>query len=207
MKTFLLLLAVAVWVIQPAPAGAAAPGTNAVVPPCCAKPEASAGFTDKSIYQTESQWTDDLGKSVKLGALAGRAQVVVMFFASCQMACPLLVNDAKRIEAALPKELAGKVGFTLVSFDVKRDTPKALAGYRRTRGLGKSWTLLCGQPEDIQELAALLGVRYKEEADGTFRHSNLITLLNAKGEIVHQQAGLNQEVEPLVKILQKLAAR
>jgi protein SCO1/2 len=128
-----------------------------------------------------------------------------MFFASCQFACPIIVNDMKRIEAALPARLQGTVGFTLVSFDSERDTPAALAEYRRTQDLsGKSWTLMQGRPDDVLELAALLGVKFKENAAGQFAHSNIITILNAQGEIVHQQVGLNQDIQETIRLLQKL---
>jgi protein SCO1 len=50
--------------------------------------------------------------------------------------------------------------------------------------------LLHGDEESVREIAALLGVKYKQEADGSFAHSNLVTILNSEGEIVHQRAGL-----------------
>ena len=34
-------------------------------------------------------------------------------------------------------------------------------------------------------------MKYKQESDGAFSHSNLFTVLNAEGEIVHQRLGLN----------------
>src|SRR6478736_5760343 len=166
------------------------------VPACCAKAEpAAAAFGDKSLYQTESKWTTDADKQIKLADLKGRPQVVVMFFASCQYACPILVHDLNRIEATIKPELRGKVGFTLVTFDTRRDTPEALAKFRATRNLSATnWTLLHGESDDVLELAALLGVKYKEEATGQFAHSNIITVLNADGEIVHQLVGLGQDV-------------
>lgn len=184
---------------------AANPFPRAVKSSCCAKAEAPAAFTDKSIYQADSAWMTDQRKHIKLGALAGRPQVVAMFFARCPFACPIIVNDMKRIEAALPAEVSDRIGFTLVSFDARRDTPSALAEYRRTRDLPvKSWTLLCGRADDVLELAALLGVRFKEDANGQFTHSNIITILNAQGEIVHQQIGLNQDIHETVRLLQQL---
>jgi protein SCO1 len=178
----------------------------AAQPSCCVKAEAPAAFTDKSIYQTESTWTTDSEKHIKLSALAGRLQVIAMFFANCQFACPIIVNDMKRIEAALPAQLRGSVGFTLVSFDSERDTPAALAEYRRTRDLPpKNWTLMQGRPDDVRELADLFGVKFKANATGQFAHSNIITILNAQGEIVHQQVGLNQDIQETIRLLQKLA--
>jgi protein SCO1/2 len=182
--------------------------TTPAVPSCCTKPEAPIAFTDKSIYQVDSTWTTDRNRPIKLGALAGRPQVLIMFFANCQYACPILVNDLNRIQAALPPDLRSRVGFTMVSFDTKRDTPAALAAYRRAHVLpADNWMLLHGEPDDVLELAALLGVKFKEDAHGQFAHSNVITILNAQGEIVHQQIGLNQEIRESVRLLQQLVPK
>jgi protein SCO1/2 len=165
-------------------------------------------LSDKSLYQTESKWTTDTGKQIKLHDLKGRPQVVVMFFARCQSACPILVHDLQRIEAALTQEQRARVGFTLVTIDPRRDTPEALRKYRATRALSaETWTLLHGEPDDTRELAALLGVKYKEGANGQFAHSNVITILNAQGEIVHQEIGLNQDIKETVRVLRQLAAK
>ena len=177
-------------------------------PACCAKPEAAAAVTDKSIYQTDANWTTDAQKQIKLRDLGGRPRVVVMFFANCQFACPILVLDLKHIEAALPPDARARVGFTLVSFDTRRDTPAMLAQYRRTHELAADrWTLLHGQAVDVLELAMLLGLKFKEDANGQFAHSNIITILNAQGEIVHQQIGLNQDIKESVRLLQQLTAK
>lgn len=131
-----------------------------------------------------------------------------MFFASCQYACPILVHDLQKIEAALKPEQRAGVRFTLVTIDPKRDTPAALANFRATRMLpAETWTLLHGESDDILELSALLGVKYKEEANGQFAHSNIITVLNADGEVVHQLVGLGQDVNVTVRELEKLFAR
>lgn len=113
-----------------------------------------------------------------------------MFFASCGYACPLLVTDMQAIRAQLPAAVRDRAAFVLVSFDVERDTPAALRLYREQRGLDDGWTLLHGDADAVRELAALLGVKYKQEADGMFSHSNLVTVLNPEGEIVHQRSGL-----------------
>jgi protein SCO1/2 len=182
--------------------------TNAPVCACCAA-KVDAGFrptyTDKSLYQVESKWTADGGQAIKLGDLAGKPQVVLMFFSKCVSACPILRNDLKRISAALTPEQRAQVGFTLVSFDTERDTPEVLAAYRQTWDLpAKNWTLLSGKPDDVLELALLLGVKYKKDAAGQFAHSNVVTVLDAKGEIVHQQTGLNEDISESVQTLVKL---
>ena len=120
-----------------------------------------------------------------------------MFFASCTYACPIIVHDMKRIEAALPEKMRAGTGFTLITIDPERDTTDVLHSYRSVHKLNTSrWTLLHGAPDDTLELAALLGVKFKRETSGQFAHSNLITVLNEQGEIIHQQVGLNQDIQP-----------
>ena len=176
-------------------------------PPCCREIEATAPLTDQSLYQLESKWTSDVGREVKLGVLRGRPQIVAMFFTSCQYACPIIVENMKAIEQALPEALRGKVDFLLVSFDVARDTPAALKTYRAKEQLALArWTLLRGKEDDVRELAALLGINYQRDAKGQFSHSNIITVLNAEGEVAFQQAGLNKDTKETVAAIEKLLA-
>lgn len=173
-------------------------------PSCCTQElTASTPLPDKSLYQINSSWTNDARVALQLISLRGRPQIVTMFFASCEFACPILVNDMQKIEAALPENERTNVGFVLVSFDTERDTPDVLASYRKNHNLNANWTLLRGAPDDVLELAALLGVKYKKDARGQFAHSNLITVLNAQGEIVFQQTGLNRNPSAAVAALQQ----
>jgi len=180
---------------------------------CCAinlppATQPAVALPGKSIYQIDSTWTTDAGQPFKLAALRGRSQIMAMFFTSCENACPITVSDMKRIEAALPEALRERVGFALVSFDPDRDTAAALHAYRLRRGLDQArWTLLRGEPADVAELAARLGMKYKNGARGQFAHSNIITVLNPDGEIVRQQIGLNQNINEIVTMVQQIAAR
>jgi protein SCO1/2 len=159
-----------------------------------------------SLYQADATFTTDDGRAFTLGELRGRPVVLAMFFASCGYACPLIVSDIQAIRARLPAELRDRAAFVLVSFDVARDTPAALATYRVQRNLDGQWRLLHGNDDSVRELAALLGVKYKQESDGAFSHSNLITVLNSKGEIVHQRTGLKGGLDETAALLGRLAS-
>jgi protein SCO1/2 len=172
---------------------------------CCVKETMPAGgVSDRSLFQLDSSWTSDQSTELKLATLGGRPLVLTMFFAKCEYACPVLVHDMKKVEAALPPDTRAKVRFVLVSFDSERDTPAALAEYRKIHELPANWTLLRGAPDDVLELAALLGVKFKKDARGQFAHSNILTVLNAGGEVAHQQIGLNQAPDETVKQLLQL---
>lgn len=184
-------------------------GASPGKPACCVSNAAPAApFTDKSLYQLDSTWINDAGQPLKLGSLRGEVRVVAMFFASCTYACPLIVHDLRRIQATLPAAARERTGFTLVTIDPERDTPAALHAYRAANHLpANTWTLLHGAADDTLELAALLGVKYKREATGQFSHSNLITVLNAEGEIIHQVVGLNQDIQEAVKSIVSATAK
>lgn len=178
-------------------------------PACCSTNSSlpASAPTDKSIYQVETTWTSDLNKPFKLAQLTGKPQIVAMFFASCKYACPIIVHDIRRIEAGLKEAGITNVGFVLVTIDVERDTVQRLHAYREQRGLDDNWLLLRGTSEDTLELGALLGVKYKKDARGQFAHSNVITVLNAAGEIVHQQVGLNVEPAETIAAVKSLAKK
>lgn len=168
---------------------------------------AADGFTSGSLYQLEATYTGDDSRPFTLGQLRGRPVVLAMFFASCTYACPMIVADMTRIRDGLPEHLRSQAALVLVSFDVKRDTPAVLARYRKDRQLDGQWTLLRGDDGPVRELAALLGVKFKQEADGQFAHSNLIAILNAEGEVVHQRAGLKGGLEDATVALARVTTR
>jgi len=180
----------------------------AMAAPACCKTNLPAGapLTDASIYQVESTWTSDFDKNVQLSQLRGKVQIVTMFFASCQFACPILVNDMKKIETGLTAAGVTNIGFVLVTIDPERDTTEALHAFRAQRRLDDRWLLLrSSEPQDTLELAALLGIKYKKEASGQYAHSNIISVLDSNGEIVHQQVGLNTDPAPLIAAVKKAA--
>ncbi|MES2695785.1 MAG: SCO family protein [Verrucomicrobiota bacterium] len=199
MKTATLLLAFALAAAPPAPSAAA-------LEPCCELLVAGKPPTARSLYQFDAIWTNDAGRPVRLAMLRDRPVVVAMFFAQCEYACPLLVADLQRLRQSLSTEVRAKTQFVLVSFDSARDTPAALRAYRERMSLDAGWTLLRGDSAAVQDLAMLLGVKFKQDARGQFAHSNLITVLNAEGEIAHQLAGLQGDVSNAAKAV-ALAAK
>ena len=164
----------------------------------------AATSSARSIYQLESVWTTATEQSLRLGHLQGKVQVLAMVYTTCEAACPIIVSLMQRIEAILPPELRPHVGFVLVTFDPERDTPGVLSAYSARMGLDPmSWMLLSGPPDDVLELATLLGIRYKRDQSGGFMHSNVITVLNKAGEIVHRHEGLQQDMASTLEAIRR----
>lgn len=167
------------------------PQASSAVAACVASPAPRTTFSPHSLYQAAGSFIDDRGVPSTLARFHGRPVVVALIFTHCGYACPLIVTDLVRLQARLSAAERREAAFVLISFDVARDTPDALARYRTQRGLDDTWTLLHGDSDSVLEIAALLGVKYQPEPAGGFAHSNLFTVLNRDGEIVHQRTGLS----------------
>jgi protein SCO1 len=141
-----------------------------------------------SIYDLTSAWTDQQGVDRPISSLRGRPRAVAMIYTHCTATCPLALGEMKRIAAATDSS----VGLVLVSLDPAHDTPATLAAYAREHGLDASrWTLFSGRDGDVRELAAALGIRYRALGPDAIAHSNVITLVDANGVVVHQQSGFD----------------
>ncbi|MCA1801802.1 MAG: SCO family protein [Rhodothermaceae bacterium] len=158
---------------------------------------------DESIYHVSSTWKDQHGHSVDFDVLRGKVQVLAMVYTYCEFACPRILADMKRIEKDLTEETRQYTNFVIVSIDPQRDTPERLLEFAVANNLSSdSWTLLNGSDGDILEIAALLGVRYKRISDTDFTHSNMISVLNREGEIVHQRKQLYDDQADIIRAIE-----
>ncbi len=164
---------------------------------CCADLSAKPGkVSDNSIYQLESKWKNADNQTVSLKSLMGKKEIVAMVYTNCTYACPLILNDMKKIESQVKQN---DVNYALVSIDPQRDTPENLKKFAERNNLDPDkWRLLTGDEDGISELAAVFGFRYKQDSDGNFSHSNIITVLNENGEIAYQHFGLNQDIKDVL---------
>ena len=167
-----------------------------------------AGDASKgSLYSLESSWIDDKGKPQRLRDLGG-VNVLVLFYTTCTASCPLTVKALQMVERGENSPIGADTRIVLVSVDPERDTPEALRRYRLNMQLDKEhWQLLRGSATDVRKLAAVLGFNYEQIDSGEFAHSNLVTVLNRQGEIVHQQSGAEGDFEALRAGIQRADSR
>lgn len=171
-------------------------------------PSGSQVLSGESLYQLESVWTSDRGQHLRLRELGGSTQVLAMVFTRCPTLCPTLVHDLKAMDAGMKAEARRGTHFVLVTIDPEHDTPKALREFRAHMGLDPNrWTLLCGKDSDTRELAAVLGFAYGKGDGRSYTHSNLVTVLDRGGVIVHQQAGINSDPMRALAAIENTQAR
>ncbi|GHA56997.1 SCO family protein [Pontibacter akesuensis] len=184
------------------------PNDQHMATPATSKTQAQqrGALTDMSLYHLDAEWTDQQGQLVKLEKLRGKVQLVSMIYTSCSYACPRTMEDLKVLESRLSKYSDTELGIVLVTIDPANDTPEKLKLFAKGHNLNPAkWNLLTSEPENIQELAALLHVKYKNDFKGNISHSNTISVLNAAGELVYQQQGLGTSPDETVKAIEALS--
>lgn len=163
--------------------------------------------TTESIFNLTSKWKTEEGKSIVLNDLKGKVLVMVMIYTTCKSACPRLVADMQNIAKQIPQENKKNVHYVLVSIDPTHDTPDKLKSFAKLNLMdGEEWTFLQGDENSVREFANVLAVKYKEIAPMDFSHSNIISVFNKNGALVHQQEGLgvdNKEtIDKIIKTAQ-----
>lgn len=175
-------------------------------PIAVSKKVVSNEISDESIFNLTSKWNTEEGKSITLKDLKGKTLVVVMIYTTCKAACPRLASDMRNIESKIPAEYKNDVNYVLVSIDPKNDTPKRLKEFAIENFMDDDhWTLLQGTEDSVREFANVLSVKYKEISPLDFSHSNIISVFNPQGVLMHQQEGLGVDnKETITKIIETI---
>ena len=165
---------------------------------------AASPLPTDSLYQLAVPLTDQDGHSAPLATRRGTPQIVSMFYTSCTMVCPMIIDTMKATRRAAGEPT--RLHLLAVSFDPARDSVEALRRYAVTHKLDlRWWTLARTAPQDTRTLAALLGVQYRQLPDGDFNHSSELLLLDAEGRIVARSTVIGRTDPQFVAAVRKLA--
>lgn len=148
-------------------------------------------ISEESIFNLTSKWKTEEGKEIELAELKGKVLVMVMIYTTCRVACPRLVADMSGIANQISEGKKQDVQYVLVSIDPENDTPEKLKKFAIEKNMdGEEWTFLQGNVNTVQEFANVLSVKYKQIAPMDFSHSNIISVFDRQGILIHQQEGL-----------------
>jgi protein SCO1/2 len=141
----------------------------------------------ESVYQLEVALTNQNGEQHHIDRHRGHPVLVTMFYGSCPMACPLLIDTMRSVERTVPPAEREQLRFLLISIDPDRDTVANLSALASSRKLDTSrWTLARTDATSVRKIAAVLGIQYRRLPDGGYNHSSIVTLLTPDGEIAFQ---------------------
>ena len=161
--------------------------------------------SDESIFNLTSKWNTEEGETIQLEDLKGKTLVMVMIYTTCKAACPRLVADMRNIESKIPKKNIEDLRFVLVSIDPETDTPTRLKEFALENKMDEDqWIFLQGTESSVREFANVLAIKYKEISPLDFSHSNIISVFNKGGELIHQQEGLGVDNKETIQTILNL---
>lgn len=170
------------------------------------KADIEKDISDMSIFNLPSHWTTQDGIDIELKDLRGKVVAMVMIYTSCRAACPRLIADMRNIEKQIPEDKKDNVQYVFVSIDPETDTPERLKEFAKENLMeDDKWLFLRGTEDDTREFAAVLAVNYKRISPIDFSHSNIISVFDQEGELVHQQEGLGVDNIETVQAIIDLA--
>jgi protein SCO1/2 len=169
---------------------------------------ARAEVPGNSLYQLPIALETSDGRTMQLAELRGRPLLITMFYAQCTSVCPLLTSRLQSVVDQLTPADRDRLTVVMVTFDSDRDTPQALAEFRKEHHIDQSnWIVARTSRQDVRLLSAALGVRYRELPDHTYNHSALISLTDADGVVQARMSDVNaQQPDFLRAVHAQLAA-
>lgn len=163
---------------------------------------------EMSVFQLPSSWTTHEGEDIQLEELRGEVLVMVMIYTSCQAACPRLVADMRNIQKNVSEEANAETKYLFVSIDPEVDTPERLKNFAKENQMDNDqWLFLRGDPEDTREFAAVLAVNYKRISPMDFSHSNIISVFDKDGVMIHQKEGLGTDDSRTIEAIEQYAIK
>jgi formylglycine-generating enzyme len=164
-----------------------------------------SSYPPQSIYRLGARLTNQAGAGLGLDVHAGHPVLITMFYGSCPAACPLLIDTLRAVERAAPPVQRERLRVLMISIDPQRDSVESLQAVARARHIDPSrWTLARTDAATVRRIAAVLNIQYRQQPDGGFNHSSVITLLSPQGEIVTQSTVLAKADGALLEALSGL---
>jgi len=177
--------------------------TNGILsPPANVRPP---GLKNVGVQQNLNQslpldltFTDDLGRTVRLGDYFGKKPVVLsLVYFNCPMLCGEVLSGLEHSLRMMKFDVGKEFDVITVSFDPK-DTPemaaKKKAGFikrYKREGAEQGWHFLVGKQDAIDALTKAGGFQYEyDEKTKQFAHATAIMIATPDGKIAQYYYGV-----------------
>jgi len=153
--------------------------------------------------------TDLDDQKVTLASTNGKARIVYFYFANCPDVCPPTTFLLSQVQEQLKKEgkLGTKAELISITFDPVRDTPEVIRAFaKRNFADLNGWRFLRGDEANTTQIARDFGIGVIKNEDGSFSHSNVITIVDKDGQIRKWIDGSKEDLtaEEIVNQLNKV---
>lgn len=154
----------------------------------------------------DAVFTDDYGKTVKIGDLFGqRPAVLVMVYYECPMLCNMVLNDLLRTMNGMTALTVGQ-DFDVITVSINpKETPELASKKKRAymkeygqRGTPQGWHFLTGTEENIKRVAETVGFRYRyDEVRKEYIHASGIMVVTTDGRLGRYFYGIDYSPKDL----------
>lgn len=170
--------------------------------------QASPNEAPASVYDLSVELTNQAGVAHGFDVYRGHPVLISMFYGSCPMTCPILIDTIREVERGVPNEQRRDLRVLMISIDPEHDTTQALQQLAQERRIDASrWTLARTDQKSVRKIAALLDIQYRALPNGGYNHSSIVTVLSANGENVAQSSQLGKADEALIAAIQRASPR
>ena len=140
------------------------------------------GRRENNITAPSFVLIDQAGRKFNFKPASGKIVLVTFVYTTCPDVCPLFSAHFAAIQRALDEEKREDYLLLSISTDPKRDTPAKLQVYAQAfKADVKHWHFLTGTQKDLAEVWKNFGVNVQDRGNGQIQHTNLTTLIDAKG--------------------------
>jgi protein SCO1 len=149
----------------------------------------SAGSDAAGVVRGDAVWkagsrpapgfrlTDQAGRPVSLGSLAGRPFLLVFLDSKCKTLCPIVGHQLGQVQRRLGD---GALPLVTISVDVA-DTPRSVASAARRWGWHGHWMWLMGSHAQLAPVWKAYGIGVKPTATD-ITHSIAVYLIDQRGD-------------------------
>ena len=169
--------------------------------------EVALGTSQSAVGQglQDLEFTDSMGRTVRLSEYLGRPLLTSMIFTSCHHVCPAITQHlnfgVKEARTAL-----GDDSFQVITvgFDTAVDSPDAMRIFAARQSVNdENWDFLSGTAETMASLVDNIGFIHFPSPRG-FDHINQVTMVDSDGVIYRQVYGAAFELPWLMEPLKQL---
>lgn len=149
------------------------------------------------------QLVDQTGAPRTQALLEGKWSLVFFGFTNCPDVCPTTLQTLQAAKSRLGRA-AEQVQVVLVTVDPDRDTPEALRAYLESDAFPPGTVGLTGTPDQVAAALKAYRVYAKKVVEGddyTMDHSNVVYLMNPRGELA-RPLSYGQTAEQMAELIQ-----
>ncbi len=131
--------------------------------------------------------TDQDGASISLDALRGRVVLVTAVYASCGLACPRILGQAKGAVATLTDEERANLTVLGLTLDPERDDQQKLSRMAKAQKVeAPLYHLLTGAPAEVEKALDRFDItRRRDPQTGVIDHANVFIVIDRGGRVAY----------------------